>query len=58
MIFKKVHQAAIAKRAGHSNSKMQEIYGHIFESVDRAAASVFDDMVAPKKPKKSKKSNA
>jgi integrase len=44
MIYKKVHSEAIAKRLGHSNIKMLEIYGHIFESVDQAAASVFDDM--------------
>lgn len=44
MIYKKVHSEAIAKRVGHSNIKMLEIYGHIFESVDQAAASVFDDM--------------
>lgn len=44
MIYKKVHSEAIAKRVGHSNIKMLEIYGHIFESVDQAAASVFDDI--------------
>ncbi|MWC26665.1 site-specific integrase [Paenibacillus sp. MMS18-CY102] len=44
MIFKKVHSEAIAKRLGHSNIKMLEIYGHIFESVDQAAAAVFDDI--------------
>jgi integrase len=51
MIFKKVHSEAIAKRVGHSNTKMMEIYGHIFESVDKAAASVFDDIVVPLKKK-------
>jgi len=51
MIFKKVHSEAIAKRVGHSNTKMMEIYGHIFESVDKAAASVFDDIVVPFKKK-------
>lgn len=45
MIFKKVHLEAIARRVGHSNTKMMEIYGHIFESVDKAASSVFDDMI-------------
>ncbi|XEC97001.1 tyrosine recombinase XerC [Paenibacillus tarimensis] len=44
MIYKKVHSEAIAKRVGHSNLKMMEIYGHIFESVDQAAAAVFDDI--------------
>ncbi|PWW06279.1 integrase [Paenibacillus cellulosilyticus] len=44
MIYKKIHSEAIAKRLGHSNIKMLEIYGHIFESVDQAAASVFDDI--------------
>ncbi len=43
MIYK-VHSEAIAKRVGHSNIKMLEIYGHIFESVDQAAASVFDEI--------------
>jgi len=47
MIFKKVHSEAIAKRVGHSNTKMLEIYGHIFESVDKAAAGVFDEIVVP-----------
>lgn len=47
MIFKKVHLEAIARRVGHSNTKMMEIYGHIFESVDKAASSVFDDMINP-----------
>lgn len=47
MIFKKVHLEVIARRVGHSNTKMMEIYGHIFESVDRAASSVFDDMIDP-----------
>lgn len=51
MIYKKVHSKAIAKRAGHTDMKMLEIYGHIFESVDRAAADVFDDMVKPAKRK-------
>ncbi|WP_409341048.1 tyrosine recombinase XerC [Paenibacillus sp. MBLB4367] len=51
MIFKKVHSEAIAKRVGHSNTKMMEIYGHIFESVDKAAASVFDDIVVPMRKK-------
>lgn len=51
MIFKKVHSQAIAKRVGHSNTKMMEIYGHIFESVDKAAAGVFDDIVVPFKKK-------
>lgn len=51
MIYKKVHSSAIAKRAGHTNTKMLEIYGHIFESVDKAAADVFDDMVKPGKRK-------
>jgi integrase len=49
MIYQKVHLAAIAKRVGHSNTKMMSIYGHIFESVDQAAASVFDHIVKPKK---------
>ncbi|WP_160045644.1 site-specific integrase [Paenibacillus sp. USDA918EY] len=44
MIYKKVHSEVIAKRVGHSNIKMLEIYGHIFDSVDQAAASVFDDI--------------
>lgn len=56
-IYKKVQPAAIAKRAGHTNQKMQEIYGHIFESVDRAAAHAIDDMMAPKQ-KKTKKRKA
>ncbi|MED4602550.1 site-specific integrase [Paenibacillus validus] len=47
LIFKKVHSEAIAKRVGHSNTKMMEIYGHIFESVDREAASTFEDIVIP-----------
>lgn len=51
MIFKKVHSEAIAKRVGHTNTKMLEIYGHIFESVDKAAASVFDDIAIPSKRK-------
>lgn len=51
-IFKKVHSAAIASRLGHSNTKMLEIYGHIFESVDRATATVYDDMIPSKKSKK------
>jgi integrase len=51
MIYKKIHSSAIAKRAGHTNTKMLEIYGHIFESVDKAAADVFDDMVKPSKKK-------
>jgi len=51
MIFKKVHSEAIAKRVGHTNTKMLEIYGHIFKSVDKAAAEVFDDMVKPAKKK-------
>ncbi len=54
MIFMKVHSEAISKRAGHSNMKMMEIYGHVFESVDRAAASVFDGMMKPAKKKKKK----
>ncbi len=54
MIFKKVHSSAIAKRLGHSNDKMLEIYGHIFESVDRAAAGVFDSMIKPSKTQKKK----
>lgn len=54
MIFKKVHSEAIAKRLGHSNTKMLEIYGHIFESVDKAAAEVFDDMMSPTKRGKKK----
>jgi integrase len=44
MIYKKVHSEAIAKRVGHSNIKMLEIYGHIFETVDQAAAAVFDNI--------------
>lgn len=44
MIYKKIHSEAIAKRVGHSNIKMLEIYGHIFESVDQAAAAAFDDI--------------
>ncbi|WP_256709991.1 site-specific integrase [Paenibacillus sp. FSL H8-0548] len=44
MIYKQVHSEVIAKRAGHSNIKMLEIYGHIFESVEQAAASVFNDI--------------
>ncbi|ASA21274.1 site-specific integrase [Paenibacillus donghaensis] len=51
MIYKKVHSKAIAKRAGHTDMKMLEIYGHIFESVDQAAADVFDDMIIPTKKK-------
>lgn len=51
MIYKKIHSKAIAKRAGHTDTKMLEIYGHIFESVDKAAANVFDDMVKPAKRK-------
>lgn len=47
LIFKKVHSQAIAKRVGHSNTKMMEIYGHIFESVDKEAARAFDDIVVP-----------
>jgi len=47
MIFKKVHSEAIAKRVGHTNTKMLEIYGHIFKSVDKAAADVFEDMFKP-----------
>lgn len=47
MIFKKVHSEAIAKRVGHTNTKMLEIYGHIFKSVDKAAAEVFEDMFKP-----------
>lgn len=54
MIFKKVHSEAIAKRAGHTNTKMIEIYGHVFESVDKAAAAVFDDMMKPTKTSKKK----
>ncbi|MNX80763.1 putative prophage phiRv2 integrase [compost metagenome] len=51
MIFKKVHSQVIARRVGHSNLKMMEIYGHIFESVDKAAAGVFDDMATVIKKK-------
>jgi integrase len=51
MIFKKVHSEVIAKRVGHTNTKMLEVYGHIFESVDKAAASVFDDITLPTKNK-------
>lgn len=47
LIYKKVHSEAIAKRVGHSNTKMMEIYGHIFESVDKEAASAFDDIIIP-----------
>lgn len=53
-IYKKVHSEAIARRSGHSNTKMLAIYGHVFESVDRAAAAVFDDIMKPKKKRKKK----
>lgn len=51
MISKNVHSHAIAKRLGHSNTKMLEIYGHIFESVDKAAADVFEDIITSAKKK-------
>ncbi|ULO05172.1 site-specific integrase [Paenibacillus sp. 19GGS1-52] len=51
MVFKKVHSEAIAKRVGHTNTKMLQIYAHIFDSVDQAAADVFDGMVIPAKKK-------
>ncbi|AIQ63882.1 hypothetical protein PSTEL_13105 [Paenibacillus stellifer] len=52
MIFKKIHSEAIARRVGHTNTKMLEIYGHIFKSVDKAAAEAFDDMFKPTVRKK------
>lgn len=53
MISKNMHAKAIAKRLGHSKIKTtMDVYGHVFDSVDQAAASVLDDMV-PEKLKKS-----
>lgn len=45
MIAQGVHPKAIANRLGHANIKTtMDVYGHIIESVDQAAASVFDEM--------------
>lgn len=45
MIAQGVHPKAIANRLGHANIKTtMDVYGHIIESVDQAAASVFDHM--------------
>jgi integrase len=45
MIYKKIHASVIAKRVGHSNTQMLDVYGHVFESADREAAQVFDDVI-------------
>lgn len=55
MIFKKIHSSAIAKRLGHSGTKTLEIYSHIFESVDKAAAVAFDDVLKPRVKQRNKK---
>lgn len=45
MIAQGVHPKAIANRLGHANIKTtMDVYGHIIESVDQAAAAVFDNM--------------
>lgn len=49
LIFKKLHSETIAKIAGHKNTKMLSIYGHIFNSVGQATAATFDDIPLPKK---------
>lgn len=51
MISKNVHSKAIANRLGWKNSKMVDHYGHIFASVDEAAAAVFEDVIPFKKKK-------
>ncbi|MFC3797941.1 tyrosine recombinase XerC [Cohnella sp. GCM10012308] len=50
MIYKKIHPEAIARRTGHKNSKMQEIYGHIFKSVEQETAAAFNDMMKRPEP--------
>lgn len=45
MIAQGVHPKAIANRLGHVNIRTtMDVYGHIIESVDQSAASVFDTM--------------
>lgn len=47
MIKAGVHPKAIANRLGHQNIKTtMDVYSHILESVDQAAAEVFDSMPA------------
>lgn len=51
MIAQGIHPKAIANRLGHVNIKTtMDVYGHIIESVDVAAASAFDAMPTGKNP--------
>lgn len=52
MISQQVHSKAIANRLGWKNSKMVDHYGHIFASVDEAAAAVFEEVIPFKRMKK------
>lgn len=49
MIFKRIHSEVIAKRTGHKNTKMLQIYGHIYKTVEQETAAVFDGMLMSNK---------
>jgi integrase len=57
LIYKKIHSEAIARRVGHKNEKMLQIYGHIFKSVEREAAATFDDILAIQKKENDSKTD-
>ncbi|ANY69747.1 integrase [Paenibacillus sp. BIHB 4019] len=57
LINQGVHAKIISNRLGHAKiSTTMNVYGHVIESADRAAAETFNNLFEPKKPLKKKKS--